>query len=281
MVQIYQKGKFADIIFAGFILGFLTLTKIIFGYVLLIGIVFFIVLLLFKKYRGSAVKSVYILAVALLTTMPYLIYTYQLTGKFFYWGNSGGMSLYWMSSPYQYEYGDWQLPELHSFVNQAYPSAEGDSILKANHIDEMTGILKYTGVEQDEMFKRAALKNIKSHPKKYLRNCFYNVSRMLFNFPYSYTYQNPPTIYNILLGSLMLWGCILCMVPTVLNWGKIIYPLKFMLLIVFIYMALTMLVSAYSRQFDVIAPVIIFWIAFIAERTIIIKLKITDGSPGN
>ncbi len=44
---------------------------------------------------------------ALIWCVPYLLMTYSLTGKPFYWGSSGGLSLYWMSTPYDTEMGDW------------------------------------------------------------------------------------------------------------------------------------------------------------------------------
>ena len=38
---------------------------------------------------------------------PYLFYTYHLTGKHFYWANSGGLGLYWMASPDPNDFGSW------------------------------------------------------------------------------------------------------------------------------------------------------------------------------
>ena len=44
---------------------------------------------------------------AFIVNVPYLGYTYHLTGKMFYWSSFGGNNLYWMSSPYPEEYGNY------------------------------------------------------------------------------------------------------------------------------------------------------------------------------
>ena len=92
---------------SGFIIGYLALTKIIFGYVLMFMLVGSGLLWMINRKSINYRKSVFILLIALATTAPYLIYTYHLTGRIFYWGTSGGNNLYWMSTPYKGEFGNW------------------------------------------------------------------------------------------------------------------------------------------------------------------------------
>ncbi|MBV8389570.1 MAG: glycosyltransferase family 39 protein [Mucilaginibacter sp.] len=261
----YTRGSSKYGIIAGLVLGYLTLTKIIFGYVLLIGLVTCLILLLFKKNRPYHLLSVKVLLIAFAVTMPYLYYTYQLTGKVFYWGNSGGMSLYWMSSPYDNEYGDWKLPEL---SNNQYPmlfkSPEGAAMLKKNHSKEIKFILIHNEVEQDALFKQAAIRNIESHPLKFIANYYYNCSRMLFNFPYSYSYQDSAVVGNIIRGSLLFWTSLIGITVTLLNWKRVIYPVKFLLLVTGIYLGLSGALSAYPRQLDVMIPILLFWLGILA-----------------
>jgi len=261
----YTRGSIKYGIVAGLVLGYLTLTKIIFGFVLLIGLVTCLILLLFKKNRPYHLLSVKVLLIAFAVTLPYLGYTYHLTGKAFYWGNSGGMSLYWMSTPYNNEYGDWKLPEL---SNNQYPmlfkSPEGASMLKKNHAIEVSFILKHDAIEQDALFKQAAIRNIENHPFKFIANYYYNCSRMLFNFPYSYSYQDGAIVGNIIRGSLLLWSSLIGIAVTLLNWRRIIYPVKFLLLLTGIYLALSGALSAYPRQLDVMVPVLLFWLGILA-----------------
>jgi len=273
----YSKGKIKYGLFAGFLLGYLTLTKVIFGYVLVIGLVVCLIALLFKSNRANLLLSLKILLVAFAVTMPYLAYTWHLTGKAFYWGDSGGMSLYWMSTPYDHEYGDWKLPNLsNNQYPELYKSAETVAILKKNHSKEINAILKHNEVEQDALFKQAAIKNIKKHPGKFAQNYYYNWSRMLFNFPYSYSYQDGAIVGNIIRGSLILWAAVIGGVLTFINRRRLIFPVKFMLLITTIYLTLSGALSAYPRQLDIIVPVLLFCLGFVAANLPKISLKFTE-----
>jgi 4-amino-4-deoxy-L-arabinose transferase-like glycosyltransferase len=273
----YTRGKTKYTVITGLILGYLTLTKVIFGYVLIICLAACLVSLLLKKNRPYNLRMVKILLIAFAVTIPYLAYTYRLTGKTFYWGNSGGMSLYWMSTPYNNEYGDWKVPDL---TNNQYPilfkSAEADAILKKNHSKETKFILKHNEIEQDALFKQAAIQNIKNNPLKFAANYYDNVSRMLFNFPYSYSYQDSAIIGNIIRGSLILWASLAGIICTIINRRRIVYPIKFILLITGIYLLLSGALSAYPRQLDVIVPALLFWTGFLAANLPKLKLKFTE-----
>ena len=275
----YVKRKTVYLVLSGFLIGFLALTKIIFGYVILLCLIICLLLSIIKVIRTSCIKAVCIFAIALLTTVPYLSYTQNLTGKIFYWGNSGGMSLYWMSSPYDFEYGDWKAPYLsNSILPMPFKSTEGDSLLQANHTKEISFIMAHQGVEQDELFKKAAIRNIKSAPKKFVKNYFYNISRMLFDFPYSYTYQLTQTISNIITGSLLLWASVICLVISVINQKKIIYPVKLTMLLFTVYFLLSGFASAYVRQLDVVVPILLFWIACTIDKMPKMSLKFKEAA---
>jgi 4-amino-4-deoxy-L-arabinose transferase-like glycosyltransferase len=273
----YTRGKTKYTIIAGLVLGYLTLTKVIFGYVLIICLAACLVALLLKKNRPYNLRMVKVVLIAFAVTIPYLAYTYRLTGKVFYWGNSGGMSLYWMSTPYDNEYGDWKVPDL---SNKQYPilfkSAEADAILKKNHSKEVSFILKHNEVEQDALFKQAAIQNIKNNPLKFAANYYDNVSRMLFNFPYSYSYQDSAIIGNIIRGSLILWASVAGIICTIINRRRIVYPIKFILLITGVYLLLSGALSAYPRQLDVIVPALLFWTGFLVAHLPKLKLKFTE-----
>jgi hypothetical protein len=179
-----------------------------------------------------------------------------------------------MSTPDNLEYGDWKLPGLTNLMSpQPFNTTEGDSLLKANHSAEIASILKHQGVEQDDLFKKAAIRNIRSAPKKFIKNYFYNLSRMLFDFPYSYSYQIPQTITNIITGSLVFWAGIMALIVSVINWRSINYALKFVMLIFVLYFFISGLVSAYARQFDVMIPVVLFWIAYMADKLPKVNLR--------
>ena len=277
----YTKKKNEYLLIAGGLLGYLTLTKIILGYVIVICFAACLGMLLFKKNRDYYVRSAAMLLIAFAVTVPYLAYTNYITGKVFYWGNSGGMSLYWMSTPFEREYGDWKHPNLH---NTQYPylfkSKETAKLLKKNHIKEINFIInEHNAIEQDALFKQIAFQNIKTHPLKFITNYYYNISRMLFNFPYSYAYQDSAIIGNIIRGSLIMWASLLGMVLTIYNWRKVIYPVKFILLVTAVYLLLSGALSAYPRQLDVVVPALLFWIGYLVSNTKLLNLKFVKKRP--
>ncbi len=179
-----------------------------------------------------------------------------------------------MSTPYEHEYGDWKLPEL---TNNQYPtlfkSAETIAILKKNHAKELNFILKHNEIEQDELFKQKAISNIKKDPLKFVKNYYYNFSRMLFNFPYSYAYQDGAIVPNLITGSLILWASVIGLIATWINRRSIVFPVKLLLLITGIYLLLSGTLSAYPRQLDIMMPVLLFWTGYLAVNIKRINLK--------
>ena len=237
-------------------------------------------------------RVAFILLVAFVTTSPYLMYTYQLTGRVFYWGTSGGNNLYWMSSPFEREHGDW-LPtpkydssilgktregESRSLISVAIKNVDSytpgmEDSIRTNHQKNYEVINRYKGVEKDDAYKSITIDNIKSHPGKYLINWFSNVGRILFNFPYSYTYQKPTTLLRLPLTGILVVFIFYCLIPTVINWRKIPFPIRFMLFFIFIYLGVSSLASAETRMLTVVVPMLLVWIAFVIKKSITINIK--------
>jgi hypothetical protein len=273
----YSRGKPAHGLMAGLILGYIALTKIIFGYVIIAGILLCLLCLLLAKSTAYYRQALKLFAIALCVTSPYLAYTWWLTGKPLYWGDSGGMSLYWMSTPYEHEYGDWKVPDL---TNNQYPtifrSPDVIKILRKNHAAEVNAILKHNEIERDELFKQKAIGNIKKHPLKFVSNYIDNLSRMLFNFPYSYAYQDDAIVRNILIGSLILWSIVAGVIVTWINRRSIAAPVKMVLLVTTVYLALSGALSSYPRQFDVMLPAILSWLGYLFANIKMPGLKFTE-----
>lgn len=158
----------------GALLAALALTKVFFGYVLLSCIAVYLVAWALRR-DAASLRLLAGTALGLLLCAPYLFYSYGLTGKVFYWGTSGGMSLYWMSSPRPGDLGDW---------HAVWEVDEKDEF--ASHRPFFERIKALDEVEADALYKRQALQNIREHPASYLRNWFLNLGRLVFNYPYSY-----------------------------------------------------------------------------------------------
>lgn len=184
-VLMFQKesetSKFGPSIHAassGFYLGWLMLTKVLFAYVALAWWGFTLALFFLKRplLRELFPRPARLLPmVTLVVILPYLTYTYHHTGKFFYWGNSGGQQLFCLTLPQSQLRGDW----LNSDAMTAFPEFFGE----LSPFFESLNSLDY-GV-QDSILKDKALANIRKHPIKFLQNVRANATRMIFGFPVS------------------------------------------------------------------------------------------------
>lgn len=227
--------------------------------------------MLIKNRKENAYKKMaLILLIAFTTVMPYLLYTYNLTGRFYYWGNSGGMSLYWMSNPCENEYGNWINEKLNPVKMDADIGCIS-TLLKMNHQKDINEVLKYRGVEKDDAYKRIAIQNIKNYPVKYCKNVLANISCLLFDFPLTYTYQH--ILLKIWYFSIFYTLMLISFILTIFNWRNIPFCIKFIVVFAFIYLGGSSLVSGASRQFVIIVPALIVWIAYILDKTILLKSK--------
>lgn len=269
-----QINKFLYL--SGFVLGYIALTKVIFGYVILILLIWNVLLLIKNRKENAYKRSILILLVAFITVTPYLLYTYHITGRFFYWGNSGGMSLYWMSNPNEKEYGTWHNENLNPVIKDIDIVITG-ALLKLNHQKDIDEVRKYKGVQKDDAYKRIAIQNIKNHPVKYFKNIVANISNLLFDFPQTYAYQHP--IIKIWYFSILYTLMLISFVLTILNWGKITFSIRFIVVFVFVYLCGSSLVSGANRQFIIMVPALLLWIAYILDKLIILKIKFDIHAP--
>jgi hypothetical protein len=258
-ISYFSKSRQNNTLFIllAMLLAFLALTKVIFGTVFLIAGIFFLLRYIVSgklHYRNSFL----LMFVSLLFCLPYLVYTYSITGRIFYWSNASGMSLYWMSNPVQGEYGEWYNDSLTA------PAIDKRSqqLLKANHTVEFNVINSFTGIERDDRFKEFAIQHAREHPGKIFKNWLANISRMFFNYPVGYKSFSLGTALNLIANIPLL---LLLMYSTRLTWKKrneIPFAIKFLLLICIIYLSGSSIVSGYDRMLYILIPVLGYWIAF-------------------
>lgn len=250
------------ILLCGITIGYIALTKVIFGYVLLFMLIGSGLIWLSNRNAVNYRKGFIILLIAFTTFAPYLLYTYHLTGRLFYMG-TGSDNLYWMSTPSEREYGNYFTPN----------TTDSSRLLHQKDLEEFK---RDSGIVQDDAYKRIAINNIKAHPLKYIENCISNLGRILFNYPYSYTFQKPATLLRLPFNGIIVVFALFCLIPTYINWRKMIFPIRFMLLFTVLYLAGSILGSAETRMFVVIVPILLIWIAYIIKKSMKIKLKFDE-----
>jgi 4-amino-4-deoxy-L-arabinose transferase-like glycosyltransferase len=166
------QGHRRDHLWAAVCLALLALSRLEYGYVLLAALLLSGGWWLARRRSAMARRSTVAIAVALLLCIPWLAYTYSVTHKPFYWGDSGGLSLYWMSAPGNI--GDWHLGS--ETATNPQLAADRPVFAALNHMKPL---------DWDARLTHVALQNVRQHPAHYLSNVVANVDRLLFNSPYS------------------------------------------------------------------------------------------------
>ncbi len=249
---------------AGLSLGWLCLTKIVFGPLMLLGTLLSLVLLAFRRgVLQRRLSRVFVTAFAV--TLPYLVYSYGVTGRPLYWGSGGGSTIYWMSNPHPGQLGDWfhqeevrENPELardHWEFIERIGKLEGRELSNPEDKDQVARYLSdLSGVQADLAFRERAYQNIRRHPEAYLKNWLCNVSRLMVDYPYT---ARPYGVLNFLQGLANLSSFALALlalrrlVRTRSPWLPIGAVLGSLL---FAYLGMLSLVSASGRFFVPVAP---------------------------
>jgi 4-amino-4-deoxy-L-arabinose transferase-like glycosyltransferase len=259
-IKIYMQNDISWklVLLTALSMAFLVMTKLIFGYVILIMLFVSIFIFLFPEFRLSAKKSTLIFLLSFVFCFPWLLYTYSLTNKLFYWTNSGSMTMYTMSTPFANELGDWK--------------SSDELQQNPNHKVFMDSIAKLNSLQEDEAYKAAAIKNIKNHPKKYLSNWVANVGRLLFSYPFSGE-QTIKTYWTIIPNMFVIVIIVLTFALSILHYKKFPEGLILLFLFILIYLFGSTLVSAYRRMFYVTMPFWACFISYVFNNIISVKFK--------
>jgi hypothetical protein len=193
-------GRYAYAMAAAVAAAGVALTRVAYGWVLTGMVIAFGVWWLVSR-RRAALRVAGVYALALVLCLPWLAFTYSVTKRFFVWGNSGTLSLYWMSSPYPQDLGDWR--------GGAYEVVVSDPKL-AHHRRFFLELSPLDPTEQNRRLERRAIENIRGSPLKFLENVAANVSRMTLGFPFSAKQQTLNTLYYLVPNSLILWAVVGC-----------------------------------------------------------------------
>jgi 4-amino-4-deoxy-L-arabinose transferase-like glycosyltransferase len=245
--------------------GVLLLTKVFFSYVFLSLIVISLVLYLIDR---SKIYFLKFSAYPFIICLPYLIYTYSITDKFFYWSDAGGSSLYFMSTPYENEYGDWFPAEAASLglsENSQTTTLKNNSLYE-NHNIFFKSLEGLNGIEKDEKLKQVAFNNIIENKLKFAKNIIYNIARMSFRFPFTNRDTNPLVlIFFIFHFSFFFFPFLFAMFKVLQNKNVIDISLLLFILITFFGMSV---LSAVPRFTFPLVPVFFYILS-----TLIVKNK--------
>jgi 4-amino-4-deoxy-L-arabinose transferase-like glycosyltransferase len=189
MVRSFHGGRH-DHLWAGVALAILALSRVEYGWVLPVALLLSGGWMLAARGSLPARRSAVATGLALVLCTPWLAYTYSLTSRPFYWGNSGGLSLYWMSQP---TLGEWH---------------NGRDVFKepqlAAYRPLFTNLQRLKPLDQDARLQHLAFQSIKEHPTRYLSNVVNNIGRLVFDSPYGFKKQKASFMFYAVPNALLL-----------------------------------------------------------------------------
>jgi len=257
LARYVRGGSLGFGLLAGLSAAGVALTRVAFGWVITAMIVVFLVAWLFAR-RQALGRIALVYGVALALCLPWLAFTYSVSGRVFLWGNSGSLSLYWMSSPHRQDLGDWR--------GGAYEIVASDPRL-AHHRQLFLDLAPLEAEEQNRRLEQAALDNIRGHPGKFAKNVAANGSRMWFGMPFSDKRQSLSTLFYLVPNSLILWLLVICSIVLVRRRSRL--PVEFFAFAAFAALGfgLHAVLAAYPRMLMPLIPIAIWVVVYTVGTT--------------
>jgi hypothetical protein len=252
-IQKSQKNTKLNIFLAALMVGYVALTRDIFSYVILVALILSLVYFLISKDK-MALKWAATLGLGFLVVVPYLAYTYSLTGRHLYFSSNGGEQLYWMSSSLPGEFGSFKS------IDSLYIGKSG--IVDSSHVQFIESIYDLPYVERNDALISRAKENILQNPKGYVKNIIANIFRLIGHGPSSFEYQVWATYKYLLTHLLFLVPLLFTIIPAWIHRKSVPREFYFLLVVILIYFGGSILVAATSRYFVLTIPFILLWLAF-------------------
>lgn len=252
-----RDGDRRSLALSGLCLGGLALTRLEYGTVLAVALAVCLAALLLPSWRATARRGAAIFAVGLAVCLPWLAYTYDVTDKVFYWGNSGGLSLYWMAPDAPEDLGE-PHPVFEVFANPDL----------AHHRPFFRSIEHLGPVEHDEALREEASERIGDDPVGYATRVGANFSRLWFRAPLSYESIGPKTLFYAVPGALLLAALLFAGWRLVSGRARLPRELAPFLLVALGGFGVHLLAAGYPRSIAPLVPVMVLVVvlAFAAQR---------------
>jgi len=192
-------GGRLHVVLAGAALAALVAVRVEYGWALIVTTAGALAWALARRRSRAARRFLAVCAVGLVGCVPWLVYTHAVTGRTLYWGNSGGLSLYWMSSPSAAQLGEWHA--VHTVFQDPRLAAYRPLFRRVDRL---------TPLQQDTALRRVAVRQVEAHPGKFLLNIGANAGRMLVAVPLGIDLAVPLVVLyaacNLLLLAALGWA---------------------------------------------------------------------------
>ena len=189
-------GRVREIAGAGAALAALVMVRLEYGWVLIAMLALALGWWVVGRHKPQARRLAAATAIGLALCTPWLAYTHALTGRALYWNSSSGLSLYWMSPTGPGQTGEW-----HS------PRTVRDDAAYERYKPFFARVARLQPLEQDDVLRTEAVRNIRSAPTKYARNVAANTGRLFFSVPDT-TARRPAVIAGLIVFNTLLLGAV-------------------------------------------------------------------------
>ena len=260
-------------------LGSMLVTRSIFAYVNLGTAGLYLGVYLLQRNQGVYKYVIGSLVVSILFLAPYLLYTYSKTGKPFLISTGGGSLLYFRSTPYDGEFGNWF--SVDAVLNGVYPQKHKTyfdlTSLAENHQAVFEEIEPLNHIQRDSALTAKAVQNISNHPDRYIYNTLSSTLRLIFHYPFSYRPQGMET-YGYLFPNMFIFVLGMFSIYPAIKAAKTIpKEIWFMLSYAMCYIGGHALLDGRGRYFIPIVPMLVLYLSYIYFRVVKFEIR-TDIS---
>lgn len=259
-----RSGGRGMILTAAFLLGWLILTRVFFGHVIMATALFCLAALLFlKSWRPQLQRALVILGGAFLLCTPYLVHTWQKTGRVLCWSTNSGELLYWMMSHEEGENGHW--------FDTA--DAVGHPALAPKHKEFYERVMRMPILQRDAFLTEAAMASLRADPARVAYNWACNLCRMAFGFPRSHLPEELRTVVLVAVNGPLIALAALAGLLGLWRWRTL--PAEVWLLAAFaaFYLGGGSLAPALPRYFILMLPVLLLGISTVCARHVRLEIR--------
>ncbi len=254
-----EKWRWSLILAAGFAFGWLTLTRVFFGNVIMAASVFLVVMLIvWKSQRERLLRALVVMAVSFAMCLPWLAFTHAKTGDLICWSTNSGELLYWMTSTHEGENGHW------FSVEEAQSTPE----LVKHHREFYLKYYEMSVKDREEAFTKIAMEQLRANPFGVYKNWLSNLCRLVFGFPRSFQAENFLNVGLVVVNGPILFAAVISLWFGLKKWRSQPVEVLLMALLLFIYLGGSTVAPGLPRYTAVVWPWLGFGIAAVLSRSL-------------
>jgi Dolichyl-phosphate-mannose-protein mannosyltransferase len=248
---------------AALALGWLTMTRVVFGHVSSAMLVFTLAaLVIAPRHRQSLLRAAAVFGLTLVLSLPWLLHTKSKTGHFPVWATTAPELQYWLTSAHPGENGHWFSPEQVRDIPQ----------VREHHWTITQEVESLGSPREEEIYAAAVKENVRKNPRGVAMNWACNVCRLFFGFPRSFQPEKLTSAIYIPVNGPVIAAALLAICLAWRNRRNLPPEPALLLLMAAVYLGGSTLASAVPRYSYPAIPLVLYAAAAVFSRTVRISL---------